>query len=123
MAKGKKGKKGKKKGRSRKSAPKRRGKLRGHKFGVAESLGAAKTAIDVAPEVWPYAKRVAKNPSLDNLNTGLTETWNSLKNKSTPLIVGVAISNADKLPFVGKLLSGPKHKVDAVARKWLGMKA
>ena len=122
MAKGKGKGKGKKKGRSRKSAPKRRGKLRGHKFGIAESLGAAKTAIDVAPDAWPAVKEVLKAPTLRGANRAASEVWDSLKDKGTPLITGVVISNMDKLPFVGKMLSGPKRTLDAVARKWLGMK-
>jgi len=37
-------------------------------------------------------------------------------------LLGIVISNADQLPFIGKLLAKPKHKLDRISKKLVGMR-
>ena len=119
----KRGRKGKRKGRRSKRSRKVGRRLRGHKFGIAESLGGAKMALDLAgsqtgTNVWS----TIKNPSRAAAKITVDQAWPDIKANASPFLVGVIISNANKLPFVGKMLSGPKRKIDAVTKKWLGMR-
>ena len=120
---GKKGRKGKKRRASRKGA-KRRGGRKAYKYGIAETLGIAKTALDVAsnPSVGTAFKSTLAHPSLAGAKTSAVVVWDATKMSATPAITGIIISNADKLPIVGKMLAPAKHKLDSVSRKYLKMK-
>ena len=121
MAKGKKGKKkGHKKGGKKKGKGYRR--LKGHQFGVAESLGLGKTALDMAPSMWADAKTVIATPSVDNVKGTINHIIRDAKAYGDVALLGIVISNADKLPFIGKLLAKPKHKLDRISKKLVGMR-
>jgi len=111
-------------------APKRRGRVRGHKFGIAESLGLTKAAYDVGmtpvsvfggKSVAGSVIHVITHPSTDAVKFLVNAAVQATKEKGQPAVVGIIISNSDKLPFIGKLLAPSKHKVDRVVRKYTGM--
>ena len=120
---GRKGRKGKRKGR-KSYGKKRRSKLSGHQFGIAESLGILKTGLDVAsnPSVGSAVKATLAQPSIPGARMTAIALWDNTKRASAPALTGIVVSNADKLPFIGKILAKPKHKIDRVAKKWVGMK-
>ncbi len=121
MAKKGKGKKGKsRKGGKRKGA--KRSRLTGHKFGIAESLGMAKTALDVGSSVaGPAIKMAITQPSIMNAKMAASVTAAETRRRASPAIAGIVISNCDQLPFIGRALRGPKRKADRVMKKWTGM--
>jgi len=114
--------KGKRRGGKRKGKKKGRGKLKGHQFGVAESLGLAKTGLDMAPSMWADAKTTITTPSVANVKGSISHIVRDAKQYGDVALFGIVISNADKLPFIGKLLAKPKHKLDRIAKKLVGMR-
>jgi len=120
MAKSKKSK-GKRRGGKRK-AKKGYRRLKGHQLGVAESLGLAKTGLDMAPSMYADAKTVIATPSVDNVKGSISHIVRDAKQYGGVALLGIVISNADQLPFIGKLLAKPKHRLDRVAKKLVGMR-
>ena len=119
----KKGKKGKKKGGYRRKQKKSKvRRMQGHKFGVAESLGLAKTGLDMAPSMYADLKTTIATPSVDNVKGSINHIVRDAKQYGGTAILGIVVSNCDKLPFIGKLLAKPKHKLDRISKKWVGMR-
>jgi len=116
--------KGKRRGGKRKGKKKGRGRARGHQFGIAESLGLAKTVFEVETNTTTSSlqKAFIKNPSVASFKAALESTVAATKDNASTAVLGIVVSNADKLPFVGKLLAKPKHKLDAITRKMVGMR-
>jgi hypothetical protein len=114
----------------------RRSKGKGHrrfgkpKPGLAESLGIAKSAIDVAVSPSPagnallaYDAKVLMHPSgysASDWKYIMNANINAVKANAMPAVMGVVISNCDSIPFIGKLLAKPKRKIDRIAKRYTG---
>ena len=123
MAKGRKGKKGK--GRRRYYGKKNKsGGRRGHQFGIAESLGLAGAALTIAanPSVVSSVKGTISHPTMAGAKMTGQALWAGAKLAAAPAVTGILISNANAIPFVGRLVARPKAKVDRVVKKYTGMK-
>ena len=114
--------KGKRRGGKRKGKKKGRGKLKGHQFGVAESLGLAKTGLDMVPSAWADAKTVFATKSMTDVQGSINHIVRDAKQYGGTAILGIVVSNCDQLPFIGKLLAKPKHKLDRISKKLVGMR-
>ena len=111
--------KGKRKGyRGKKS--KARGVKR-HKPGLAESVGIAATALKVGKTAVPEGVALIKHPSTAGLETWATNAWYNTKQNSEPAIVGILVSNADKIPIIGRMVRPTKRKMDKILKSYTGM--
>lgn len=118
---GKKGKKGKRKGGQRKSKKAVR-RVKSHKPGAAETVGVLWTGGKVAIAAVPSGKYLLANPNMGAVEGMAKNIWNTAKANAEPAIVGILISNANKLPIIGKPLAPFKRKLDVVFKQWFGMR-
>jgi hypothetical protein len=120
MAKRKKSK-GKRRGGKRKSKGVRR--MKAHKPGLAETLGVLKTVYDVEDaDTFAWQKAAILHPSRAQFQGALDRTVQGVKDHGGPAIGGIIISNADKLPVVGKMVAPMKRKLDRIAKSYIGMR-
>lgn len=114
-----------KKAKGRRRGGKRRGKKRGrvmkHKPGIAESLGLLKTGIGVAHGSAGHVKATLKEPTMANIENTAVRIWDSAKANIEPAALGIAVSNMDKLPIVGKMVRPLKRKADRILKSYTGM--
>ena len=92
-----------------------------HKPGMAESLGLLATGLQVAKSEAPNVKATIKQPTMANIEYTLRHSWDSAKANAEPALVGIVISNADKLPVIGKMLRPLKRKADRIMKSYTGM--
>jgi len=120
------GKRKKSKGKRRGGKKRKKGgyRVKKHKPGIAETLGILKSVFDIetSDDVFAVQRDVILRPSVAQMQMAVDRTVTATKNNAGPAILGIVVSNVDKLPIIGRPVAPLKHKLDRILKAWIGMR-